>query len=196
MDRRIAKTRQSIFEAFIELMGEKSFEKITINEIAERANVNRGTVYLHFTDKYNLLDQCIETYLHLLEESCMPDGALNRVPSKKLLLSTFEFLEQNAAIYSVLISGQGVPVFRNRMMEMTKQGVEQYIKESDLNPGVNEEVMVQFLSVGITGLLEWWMVHSMPCKPEEMVDQVLLLLASLERGLTVQGSHLFINRNS
>lgn len=196
MDRRIAKTRQSIFKAFIELMGEKSFEKITINEIADRADVNRGTVYLHFTDKYNLLDQCIETYLHLLEESCMPDGELNKIPSKKLLLSTFKFLERNAAIYSVLISGQGVPVFRNRMMEMTRQGVKQYLKESDLNPGVNEEVMVQFLAVGIAGLLEWWMVHSMPYTPEEMVEQVLLLLVSLERSLTVQGSHLFVNKNS
>ncbi|MBS5913907.1 MAG: helix-turn-helix transcriptional regulator, partial [Paenibacillus macerans] len=55
MDRRIAKTRQAIMEAFVMLMGEKSFEKITIQEIADRANVNRGSVYLHFTDKYALL---------------------------------------------------------------------------------------------------------------------------------------------
>ncbi|GJM68954.1 hypothetical protein HMSSN036_11700 [Paenibacillus macerans] len=91
MDRRIAKTRQAIMEAFVMLMGEKSFEKITIQEIADRANVNRGTVYLHFTDKYALLDQCIETYLQLLYETCLPDGETNEVSAKALLLQRFNF---------------------------------------------------------------------------------------------------------
>ncbi|NUU61943.1 TetR/AcrR family transcriptional regulator [Paenibacillus sp. JW14] len=47
MDRRILKTRSAIKKAFIELMAEKKFEEITINQISERANLNRGTIYLH-----------------------------------------------------------------------------------------------------------------------------------------------------
>jgi AcrR family transcriptional regulator len=43
-------------------LGERDFEQITINDIADRANVNRGTIYLHDTDKFDLLDQCIEMY--------------------------------------------------------------------------------------------------------------------------------------
>lgn len=49
-DRRILRTKQSITKSFLELFSEKDFEQITINEIAERANVNRGTVYLHYSD--------------------------------------------------------------------------------------------------------------------------------------------------
>ncbi|WP_277408505.1 TetR/AcrR family transcriptional regulator [Lacrimispora xylanisolvens] len=60
MDRRIKKTRQLIMDTFIDLLSEKEFEKITINDIAERADINRGTVYLHYMDKYDLLDKCIE----------------------------------------------------------------------------------------------------------------------------------------
>lgn len=66
MDRRIQKTKDAIIKAFVELMAEKNFEQITINEIADRADVNRGTVYLHYVDKYDLLDQCIETHLNKL----------------------------------------------------------------------------------------------------------------------------------
>jgi AcrR family transcriptional regulator len=47
VDRRILKTQESLKKAFIELMSEKNFDDITIQEIVDKANVNRGTLYLH-----------------------------------------------------------------------------------------------------------------------------------------------------
>jgi AcrR family transcriptional regulator len=70
VDRRIEKTRQLIINTFIDLLAEKGFEKITISDIAERANINRGTVYLHCVDKFDLLDKCIESYVELLLHRC------------------------------------------------------------------------------------------------------------------------------
>ncbi|MFD3258087.1 TetR/AcrR family transcriptional regulator [Paenibacillus lentus] len=175
MDRRILKTRQAIMEAFIGMMEENSFEKITINAIAERANVNRGTVYLHFTDKYDLLDQCFETYLQYLYESCMPDGDHSKVSAKPLLLRTFEFLERNSSIYSTLLTSKGVPAFRKRMMAMMEMGIEEHIKSCGISPGINREILVQFLSVAVAGLVEWWIINSMPYTPAEMVEQLMLI---------------------
>ena len=69
MDRRVRKSQQAILEAFVGLLAEKDFERITMNEIAERADVNRGTVYLHYVDKFDLLDHCIDAQLtHLMED--------------------------------------------------------------------------------------------------------------------------------
>lgn len=174
-------------EAFVALMGESSFEKITIQAIADRANVNRGTVYLHFTDKYDLLDQCIETYLQYLYDSCMPDGIASIESAKALLLRTFEFLESHAAIYSTLMTDKGVPAFRKRMMAMVETGIKEHITSCNLHPVVNHDVLVQFLTVGVSGLVEWWIVNSMPYPPSEMVDQLVLLL---ERNMIWQGHPL------
>ncbi|WP_334071411.1 TetR/AcrR family transcriptional regulator [Paenibacillus sp. A14] len=176
MDRRIIKTRQAIMEAFVGLLGEKGFEKVTIHEIADRANVNRGTVYLHFSDKFDLLEQCVETYLQLLHESCMPDGEASRVPTKALLLRTFEFMERHAAVYFILLTSKGVPAFRNRMMAMVEQGIGEHILSCNIHAGVRPEVLVKFLSSAMAGLVEWWIVQSMPYAPEEMVEQLLVLL--------------------
>lgn len=55
MDRRIIKTKRSLKEALIELMNEKSFEKITVTEICDRAYTSRITFYTYYTDKYSLL---------------------------------------------------------------------------------------------------------------------------------------------
>ena len=57
VDRRITKSQEAIKKALIELMSEKSFDDITIQDIADRANVNRGTIYLHYLDKFDLLDK-------------------------------------------------------------------------------------------------------------------------------------------
>ena len=56
MDRRQQKTRAAILQACIDLLKEKDFRHITVGDIARRANINRGTFYLHFTDKYDMLD--------------------------------------------------------------------------------------------------------------------------------------------
>lgn len=176
MDRRIQKSRQAIMEAFVSLLGEKGFEKMTINDIADRANVNRGTVYLHFTDKFDLRDQCIETYLQQLAESCLPEGDMTPVSSRQLLLQSFEFLKAHAAIYSILMTGKGNPVFRERMMDFMRQGITDFLSNYGIPSAVSKEVEVQFLTAAAVGLMEWWVEEGMPFSPSEMVDQLYTLL--------------------
>lgn len=55
-DLRIFKTKKAIKEAFFDLVSEKTFEKVAISDIADRAMINRATFYLHYQDKYDLLN--------------------------------------------------------------------------------------------------------------------------------------------
>ena len=48
MDKRISKTRDAIIDAYLELIFEKKEQKITISELAQRANIARKTFYLHY----------------------------------------------------------------------------------------------------------------------------------------------------
>lgn len=64
VDRRVQKTQTAIKSAILELMAEKDFEDITIRDIADKANVNRGTIYLHYVNKYDLLDKIIEEHIN------------------------------------------------------------------------------------------------------------------------------------
>lgn len=176
MDRRVLRTRKAIIEAFISLLGERDFEQITINDIADRANVNRGTIYLHYTDKYNLLEQCSEMYLQELCDSCLTDKGIHQITAKASLLNTFHYLEQNASIYSMLLTKKGIPAFRNQMVALMVQGIEEQIAAAGSNQGINKEITVQFFASAAVGLLEWWVVHSMPYPAEEMVEQLLSLL--------------------
>ncbi|WP_179212480.1 TetR/AcrR family transcriptional regulator [Brevibacillus brevis] len=176
MDRRIARSRQVIMQAFIELLGEQEFERVTIQGIADRANVNRGTIYLHFTDKYDLLEQSVENYLMMLADSCVPENGPTNELSRDLLIRAFTYLKEHAATYNVLITNKGIPTFRHRMTQMIEANITLVVNQMTLETGIHKDVLAQFLSVSITGLIEWWVIQSMPYTPEEMVEQVAKIL--------------------
>ncbi|MBN7773586.1 TetR/AcrR family transcriptional regulator [Clostridium aminobutyricum] len=180
MDRRIKKSKEAIIDAFVSLMTEKNFDQITINEIADRANVNRGTVYLHYVDKYDLLDQCIETHLNQLFISCLPDINSTDFTSESSLLRTFEYLEQHSLFYSTMLTNKGVPAFRNRLLTMAVESLDSQIVVKDIHNGLNKEILIQFLASAAVGLLEWWITHSMPYPAMEMVKQFSLLLEQFQ----------------
>lgn len=68
-DRRIRKTKEAIKYALIDLLKHKTLEKITIKDITESADINRGTFYLHYLDKYDLLEQIEDEYIERLSQS-------------------------------------------------------------------------------------------------------------------------------
>ncbi len=75
LDPRIKRTRQLLQQAFMELMAEKSFQAITVQDIAERATVNRVTFYAHFEDKYALLEYTIRDMIKQRLRSQLPESA-------------------------------------------------------------------------------------------------------------------------
>ncbi len=174
MDRRVQKTRQLIMNTFMDLLAEKEFEKITINDIAERANINRGTVYLHYVDKFDLLDKCIETYVELLLNHCVNSADTSLNPSA--FQSVFEYLEKNFAIYKLLLGKEGFGIFSSRLYAIIAQTVTEVVGIKSENDAFLNDVTTHFLASGFIGVLEWWINHSMPCSVQEVTERLMFLL--------------------
>ena len=184
MDRRIKKTRQLIMSTFIDLLAEKGFEKITINDIAERANINRGTVYLHYADKFDLLDKCIETYVELLLNHCA-NSADTRLDASAIQ-RMFEYLEKNFTIYKLLLSNEGVGFFHNRLYSTIAQIETEVIGIKSENNAFSNGVTTHFLTSGFIGVLEWWINNSMPCNVQEITEQLMFLLEPYTKHLAIR----------
>ena len=95
VDLRVRRTRHLLQQAFMELMAEKDFQAITVQDIADRAMVNRATFYDHFVDKYALLTTSITEMFKKTLHSTVPEAFDYTTGNlKHLILTVCEFMAQ------------------------------------------------------------------------------------------------------
>ena len=95
VDPRVKRTRKLLEQAFIELMNEKGFEDITIQDIADRAMVNRATFYAHFEDKYDLLDSFVRQQFNEMLAGKVPLAPVHdRERLQLIIVTVLDFFSQ------------------------------------------------------------------------------------------------------
>lgn len=178
VDRRVIRTRQSITKAFLELFQEKEFEAITINDIADRANVNRGTIYLHYVDKFDLLDQIIEEHIKELISLCKRrEGEEIQRETLQEPEPFFDYLRSHYPFFLSMFSNERVYVFRERLLRFIADSLLEKKKEAGNTPEVEDELNAQFMASAFIGIVEWWVRREMPYSPEFMAGEVQKLFA-------------------
>ena len=122
-DRRVLKTRHAINEALFSLMQEKKYNKITIQDIIDRANVGRSTFYSHFATKDELLFSSVEHLLKMLNQYIKSyieyDGDTKRLIR---VVDFFEHIKEHSKTIKGLFKTEGGNYFskerrRTGMME-------------------------------------------------------------------------------
>lgn len=127
-DRRILKSQEAIKKALIELMSEKNFDDITLQDISHSANVSRGTIYLHYTDKSDLLDKLIEEHITRLSVLCRSASELSFIDST---LIWFQYFESNYLFFSTMLDSKGAPSFRSRFFNLLVDELRDYVNVSE-----------------------------------------------------------------
>ncbi|MGR5995200.1 TetR/AcrR family transcriptional regulator [Bacillus cereus] len=117
------KTKQLIQITFIQILEKKSFESITIGDIARQAKINRGTFYVHFQDKFELLEH-IERRLfadlgnHIDElQSSYSSTPMFEKRQEHLATALFSFIEMHSPILKVFLSDHGRAGFHIRFRD-------------------------------------------------------------------------------
>jgi AcrR family transcriptional regulator len=175
VDRRIIKSQEAIKNAVIELMSEKRLDDITIQEIADRANVNRATIYLHYTDKYDLLDKLIDEHINTLKE--MSEWACD-MEWLEAIPVFFDYFETNYLFFSTMLASKGgAPSFRSKFLDYVIEGYKEELhKSKGKNNGLSEEVIVKFAGNAFLGVLESWLKDGMPSPPKVIAKELGILL--------------------
>lgn len=166
-DLRVVKTQKLIKEAFISLIGKKGFKAITIQDIAEEALINRATFYLHYQDKYDLLEQISNNYLTELMDaiditSHLKRGEINVSRLKTTLSKVLENIEQNRDFYQVMLGPNGIPNFTDRVESLLSDKFKTAFTSiyGDLNQlEVPADFFLSFISSAYIGVIKWWL-HS------------------------------------
>jgi AcrR family transcriptional regulator len=121
LDPRVRRTRQLLVQAFSELLAAKDFEAISVQDIAEKATVNRATFYDHFPDKFALLDYVIEdSFLELLRARMEDATPAEPEGLRRIILALCDYLEE---------LGRRCPKHRRQFEPMVESKVKTLVRD-------------------------------------------------------------------
>ena len=183
LDPRIKRTRQLLQQALMGLMAEKSFQAITVQDIAERATVNRVTFYAHFEDKYALLEYTMREMFKQRLRSQLPDGSLFSPENlARLILMVCELLAETGR-QCPPPHGQLEPLMEKQIKAELYEVLYAWLAEAasgktERRPTPEQAAMIT--SWAIYGAAVQWSQKEQPEPAREFVQQVLpIIIASL-----------------
>lgn len=162
-DRRIRKTKAVLKKALLCLMKEKSVKHITVKELCDRADINRGTFYLHYADVFDMLEQIEDEMFNALNEYIELSAKNEEALSESLFKNIFSFVKENSEFCSVMLSDRGEIGFIKKLLTFLHDKFTSRFGDTPLT-----ELYFSFIVYGFIGLIETWLNTGMNETPEEM----------------------------
>ncbi|MCC3376103.1 TetR/AcrR family transcriptional regulator [Cohnella sp. REN36] len=176
-DRRTLRTKKLLRRALLEIIEEKGVEGITVRDLTDRAEINRGTFYLHYQDVPNLLDKLQEEIfaglaeiIHEMDIAKLLSESTNDKPASSLL-QIFEYLDRHADYFRVMLSPKGdISIAIRFKNEMTRR---MYDKLTTFQPQeelmlVSREWLIAYVSSATLGVIQHWLSTGRKLSPYEI----------------------------
>ena len=155
-DLRIIKTNNTLYDALINLLKEKTFEEIKVSDICQKALVNRSTFYTHFNDKYELfmslinsLKESLQTELKSIEETNLKDYYLKMI---EVFLNHIEGKEQ---IYKSILINNRSSIIMDMIYDTITEDINQKVTKNDKDVP-NEIFTAYYLGAIVNTGIEWF----------------------------------------
>lgn len=170
-DRRITKTRKAIYNAFLQLLNQKGYETITVQEIIDLADVGRSTFYSHYESKELLLDElCRYLFHHLFERE-------ENLSTKDYLAHIFLHFKKNQDhITSLLLSKNDY--FLRQLQKELKHHVYPMLADELIqsHPDIPHSYLKHLVVSHFIETISWWLKNGKSYTEQEVVQFYLEIL--------------------
>ena len=168
-DRRVRRTKQRLGEALVSLIIEKGYDKTTVQDLIDRADVGRSTFYAHYETKDDLLIRWVDQLAAEMEL----DMAQQQTDAGWIMpsLALFRHLAEVHHVYKAMIGSRGINIttemVHSSLLRHARSGLERR-PEASAQTTIPIEVRAEFLAGSLLALLTWWIDNDMPYPPERM----------------------------
>ncbi|MBZ0290409.1 MAG: TetR family transcriptional regulator C-terminal domain-containing protein [Anaerolineae bacterium] len=182
LDPRARRTIKVLRAAMVELLNEKEFSKISVQDITDRAEVNRATFYDHYVDKYALLNDLVrEDFLARLEGK-LPDAPLLTMDNLRILtLVMCDYLGKFTGHCAPSTRSDEQFIMLQQVQISAKSMILEWANRSLLDGGrspVAAETVATVSSFAIFGAILEWTRSGRKSSPQQLTDQVVRLLTT------------------
>jgi AcrR family transcriptional regulator len=181
VDPRVRRTRQLIETAFVELLAEQNFQSITVQDITDRALVNRATFYAHFEDKYDLLKHYIrDSFQRMISSKLASSPGVIPARLQLLVQTTCEYLAQLHGSCSPT-NQELMPLFETEITGQLAAILHDWLAQRAC-PGAEEqapELAVTMMSWAIYGAARQWSRGDRRQTPAQFAAELLPLMNAI-----------------
>jgi AcrR family transcriptional regulator len=176
-DRRVRRTQELLRTALITLIQQRGYERITVQDIIDEADVGRSTFYAHYRDKDDLLRSGFEDLRSVLSASAaQPPGG--KAEFLHPLRGVLQHVEENRHVWKSLAGKSGAElilhILRDIAVDLLRDHLAATFPRSADDPERFESA-VQYVASGFMGLTTWWLENDVPASAEEIYATFRLL---------------------
>lgn len=168
------RTRDLLQKALIELIHERSYDAVTVQDVVERANIGRTTFYLHYRSKEELFIACHEAIASQFDFGRCHSLSREDVLSPEAppgMASAFRHLEEvRPLLFSIFRSKDSVLIL-GRMRDGRAQDIEANLRAAFAESStIPLDVLASYLAGAHIALVHWWLENRRPCTPDELAQ--------------------------
>ena len=170
-DRRVRRTKKLLTQALTQLLQEKQINEITVKELTDLADMNRGTFYLYYKDIFDMLEKIEDGLFEALDEIVSlhehDDVSHQTTP---ILLDLFRFIEENQEMCRVLLSPHGDMNFLHRLNQVVREKCLQMWPNEEDKKDATFEYHYSFVVYGCVGVFRAWLNGNCQEPAEKMAE--------------------------
>ena len=181
-DRRTIQTKSQITEALIELIHTKGFNNLNVTDLTRTAGIGRGTFYIHYLDKFDLLSKTetrllgeIKDILNAIvpeELKAFSENSEN-TPSE-LVIKTLDYFYQNSKLLSALLCPDGDPYLIGKIKKMFKEVIVESFhaapSEIEFHPGIPKDYVMEIILDRLMSIFVYLMSKQHQQYPSEIAE--------------------------
>ncbi len=171
-DKRVQRTQQALRTALVDLIVERGYERLSVQDILDRACVGRATFYLHYRSKEDLLRRGLDGLRDelLREWPSTPAGPKGSRLPLGFSLGFFRHVDSHRRLYRAVVGREsGVIVdrhLRRVLADLVRSNLFSWRKRTQLS--VEDEFSVQYVVGALMAVLTWWLDHNIKLSPEQV----------------------------
>ena len=177
------RSRQLITEALADLLQEKPLNKITVTDVVNRAQINRGTFYAHYQDIPDVIGRLVGgTFTQLLEQ---PLSAPDQTPAQRLhrLLELFDqIFQQDLAFYRKIMCSSAFPLIQQQLTSAVLETLAPREAEFGFENHQQYLMAMHFCAGGLANLYRAWFSGQLSCPFQQLHQQAEHLLRTILAG--------------
>ena len=170
-DRRITKSRKAIYTAFLQLLNQKGYETITVQEIIDLADIGRSTFYSHYESKELLLDElCRYLFHHLFERE-------KNITTEAYMTHIFSHFKKNQDHVTSLLFSKNDYFLRQLQKELEHHVYPMVAEDLQVSyPKIPSSYLKHFVVTNFIETLTWWLKKGKSYSEQEVVQFYLEIL--------------------